>query len=40
MVEDLDMPEFDPFPVREQLGGAATVYSGPQATTLPHLAGE
>ncbi len=40
MVEGLDMPEFDPFPVREQLGGAATVYSGPQATTLPHLAGE
>ena len=40
MVEGLDMPEFDPFPVREQLGGVATVYSGPQATTLPHLAGE
>ncbi|KAJ8063114.1 hypothetical protein OCU04_008356 [Sclerotinia nivalis] len=40
MVEGLDMPEFDPFPVREQLGGAATVYSGLQATTLPHLAGE
>ncbi|KAL5322128.1 hypothetical protein ACEPPN_010097 [Leptodophora sp. 'Broadleaf-Isolate-01'] len=40
MVEGLDMPEFDPFPIREQLGGAATVYSGPQATTFPHLAGE
>ncbi|KAH6713402.1 hypothetical protein BKA61DRAFT_644320 [Leptodontidium sp. MPI-SDFR-AT-0119] len=40
MVEGLDMPEFDPFLIREQLGGAATVYSGPQATNLPHLAGE
>ncbi|PVH77209.1 hypothetical protein DL98DRAFT_591457 [Cadophora sp. DSE1049] len=40
MVKGLDMPEFDPFPVREQLSGAATVYSGPQTTTLPHLAGE
>jgi hypothetical protein len=40
MVGGLDMPEFDPFPVREQLGGAATFYSGPQATALPHLARE
>lgn len=40
IVEGLDMPEFGQFPVREQLGGAATVYSGPQATTLPHLARE
>jgi len=24
MVEGLDMPEFEPFPVRAQLGGAAT----------------
>ena len=40
MIEGLDMPAFRPFPIREQLGGAATVYSGPQATTLPHLAGE
>jgi hypothetical protein len=40
MIEGLDMPEFEPFPVDEQLGGAATVYSSPAATTLPHLAGE
>lgn len=40
IVEALDIPEFDPFPVREQLGGAAIVYLGPQATILPHLAGE
>jgi hypothetical protein len=40
MVEGLDLTQFDPFPAREQLGGAATVYSGPEATTLPHLAGE
>lgn len=40
MVEGLNMPEFEPFPVRKQLGGAATVYSGLAATTLPHLAGE
>jgi len=40
MVEGLDLTKFDPFPAREQLGGAATVYSGPEATTLPHLAGE
>jgi hypothetical protein len=40
MVEGLDMPEFDPFPVRQQLGGAAVLTSGSNATTLPHLAGE
>jgi hypothetical protein len=40
MVKGLDLTQFDPFPAREQLGGAATVYSGPEATTLPHLAGE
>jgi hypothetical protein len=40
MVEGLDMPEFDPFPVRQQLGGAAVVTSGSNATTLSHLAGE
>jgi hypothetical protein len=40
MVEGLDMPEFDPFPVRQQLGGAAVLTSGTNATTLPHFAGE
>lgn len=40
MVEGLDMPEFDPFPIRKQLGGAAVLSSGSNATTLPHLAGE
>lgn len=40
MVEELDRTQYDPFPVCEQLGGAAAVYSGPAATTLPHLAGE
>lgn len=40
MIEGINMPEFEPFPVREQLGGAATVYPGLAATTLPHLAGE
>lgn len=40
MVEGLDLTQFDPFPAREQLGGAATVYAGPEATTLAHLAGE
>ncbi|KAM3084732.1 hypothetical protein ACMFMG_003190 [Clarireedia jacksonii] len=40
MVEGLNLTQFDPFPAREQLGGAATIYAGPEATTLPHLAGE
>ncbi len=40
MVEGLEMPEFDPFPVRQQLGGAAVPTLGPHAITLPHLAGE
>ncbi|PQE18245.1 heterokaryon incompatibility protein [Rutstroemia sp. NJR-2017a BBW] len=40
MAEGLNLTQFDPFPAREQLGGAATVYTGPEATTLPHLAGE
>jgi hypothetical protein len=40
MVEGLNMLEFELSPVREQLGGAATVYSGPAATTLRHLARE
>ncbi|APA15468.1 hypothetical protein sscle_15g102380 [Sclerotinia sclerotiorum 1980 UF-70] len=40
MVEGLEMPEFDPFLVRQQLGGAAVPTSGTNAITLPHLAGE
>ena len=40
MVEGLDMPKFKLFPVHEQLGGAAIVYSDLEATTLPHLARE
>jgi hypothetical protein len=40
MVEGLDLTRFDPFPVREKLGGAAVPSSGPNAITLPHLAGE
>lgn len=34
MVEGLNREEFDPFPVRQQLGGAAVLSSGPHATTL------
>ena len=40
MIEGLEMPEFDPFPVSEELGGAAVPYFPPNAITLPHLAGE
>jgi hypothetical protein len=40
MIEGLEMPEFDPFPVSEELGGAAIPYSSPNAITLSHLAGE
>lgn len=40
MVEGLEMPEFDPFLVRQQLGGATVPTSGTNAITLPHLAGE
>jgi len=40
MIEGLEMPDFDPFPVFEELGGAAIPYLSPNAITLPHLAGE
>jgi hypothetical protein len=40
MVEGLDLKQFDPFPFREELGGAAVPSSGPNAITLPHLAEE
>lgn len=32
--------QFGPFPAREQLGGAAAVYAGLEATTLPRLTRE
>ena len=40
MVEGLEMPEFDPFPVRQQLDRAAVPTPSPHTITLPHLAGE
>ena len=40
MVEGLDMTEFDPFPVRQELGGAALPAPGRDPLTLPHIAGE
>jgi hypothetical protein len=40
MVEGIDVRGFDPFPVRQQLGGAAVPSLGPNTITLPHLAGE
>jgi hypothetical protein len=40
MIEGLDLREFKPFPVRQELGGAAVPTSENNATTLPHLAGE
>ncbi|RDL37426.1 uncharacterized protein BP5553_04859 [Venustampulla echinocandica] len=40
MVEGLEMTEFDPFPVRQELGGAAVPTSERDPLTLPHLAGE
>ncbi|KAL5326602.1 hypothetical protein ACEPPN_004289 [Leptodophora sp. 'Broadleaf-Isolate-01'] len=40
MIEGLDLREFKPFPVRQELGGAAVPTSETNATTLPHLAGE
>jgi hypothetical protein len=40
MIEGLDLREFKPFPVRQELGGAAIPTSENNAITLPHLAGE
>jgi hypothetical protein len=40
MIEGLDLREFKPFPVRQELGGAAVPTSENNATTLPHLTGE
>jgi hypothetical protein len=40
MIEGFIMPEFDPFPIRDELGGAAVVTPGPNAVTLAHIAGE
>ena len=41
MVEGLDLTRFDLFPIREEsLLGAAVPSAGPNAMTLPHLAGE
>jgi len=40
MIEGLDLREFKPFPVRQELGGAAVPTSDNNPTTLPHLAGE
>jgi hypothetical protein len=40
MIEGLDLREFKPFPVRQELGGAAVPTSENNATTLPHLAGK
>ncbi|PQE34026.1 heterokaryon incompatibility protein [Rutstroemia sp. NJR-2017a WRK4] len=39
MVESLEMTEFDPFPVRRKLGGAAVLTAEQDPLTLPHLAG-
>lgn len=40
MIEGYAQPVYLPFPARDELGGAAVVYQGPSAITLPHLAGE
>jgi hypothetical protein len=40
MMEGLTLTQFEPFLARKRLGGAATVYLGPEVTTLPYLAGE
>lgn len=40
MVDGFIVSRYDPFSTRKQLGGATIFTSGPNATTLPHLAGE
>jgi hypothetical protein len=40
VVEGLEMEEFEPFLVRQELGGAAVPTSGTDAIALPHFAGE
>jgi hypothetical protein len=40
MVEGLDMTEFDPVPIRRELGGSAVPTGELDPPTLPHFAGE
>ncbi|TAQ91129.1 hypothetical protein B7494_g575 [Chlorociboria aeruginascens] len=40
MIEGFEMTKFNPFPVRQELGGAAVLTSERDPLTLPHLAGE
>jgi hypothetical protein len=40
LIEGFIMSEYEPFPIRDELGGAAVITPGPNAITLPHLAGE
>lgn len=40
IVQGLRLEEFDPFPIREELGGAAVPTPELDPLTLPHLAGE
>jgi hypothetical protein len=40
MIQGLDLREYKPFPVRQELGGAAVPTAENNAITLPHIAGE
>lgn len=40
MMEGFERPEFEPFPVSQELGAAAIPYLSANAITLPHFAGE
>ncbi|CAH0022752.1 unnamed protein product [Clonostachys rhizophaga] len=39
-IEGLEMEEYDPFPVDEQVDGAVLFKDNPSSLTLPHIAGE
>lgn len=40
LMEGLQQPSFQPFPIRQEIGGAAVLLDDPNSITLPHLAGE
>lgn len=39
LIKGLEIPQFDPFPIYEQLGGAAIPHIIPHGLALPHFAG-
>lgn len=40
LIEGLEIPQFKPFPIYKQLGGAAIPHIAPHSIALPHFAGD